>query len=142
MTYCTSHERDAHKRKGFSLIEIIVALSIVAALGTAGFWAFRYLGQVKVTQTRTKLSSLSTGIKQYRFDTNKFPSTLQDLLVKPQGVKKWQGPYVDDEESLNDGWGNPFVYEIAPKGTKPPYQLYSLGDDQSDDAEQISVWDL
>ncbi len=135
-------EHDGNIRKGFSLIEIVIALAIVGAMAGVGFAAFRYFRLVNINQTKSKLTELQGAINTYKLHTNQYPQQLVDLNAKPQGIKRWQGPYVDDAESLEDGWGQSFVYQVSPKGAEHPYELYSQGNPDDAQANTISVWEL
>ncbi len=116
-------------QKGFSFIEIVIAMTIIGILGAIVVPNLvRYLGQGKKTATQATLKTVQTTIEQFHGDTNAYPSTLGDLQRKPLEEKiarRWGGPYLSKEPL--DGWGNDLVYRVNPKGTQPPYELYSWG---------------
>lgn len=114
---------------GFSLIEIVVAVSIMAlAVGLIVPTVFRYVKRAKLQTTKVALKSVKEAIELFDNDTGFYPETLQDLMEKPANeklAKGWSGPYL--EGKTKDGYGHDLVYSLNPKGTKPPYQLYSWG---------------
>lgn len=105
-------------KPGFSLIEIVIALAIVSALAFIGYGAFKYLGRAKITQTKSKMRDIQTAITEYRFETNKYPKDLQELV---------QSGYLNEDET-KDAWNQPFEYQPKNPKAKPPYELYSEGD--------------
>lgn len=130
-------------RPGFTLIEIIIAITIVGIMAAGGFALLKYRDRASVTKTRTELGNLRLLIEQYRTDTGVYPVTLQDLITRPADqkiAKRWEG-YLDKE--VEDGWKHPFFYQLNPKGSKTPYELYSWGKDGEGSTEgHYSVWDL
>jgi general secretion pathway protein G len=119
----------ARAEAGFSLIEIIVAvtiMAIVAALVVPNVW--NYMKTAKKKTTGIALSSVSEAIQTFQSDTGTYPATIGDLITKPVDAKiagRWEGPYLKNEP--RDGWGNDLVYTLNPKGTQPPFELYSWG---------------
>lgn len=122
-------------KPGFALIEIIVAIMIIGIMFGVGFGALKYLQSARRTKTMTKLESLKTSVRNYEVNTNEYPNKIEDLMVRPANVKGWQGPYVEEDE-LKDSWGNEFQYQRNPRGSKPPYQLYSYGSSKGPDATE------
>jgi type II secretion system protein G len=117
------------QRQGFSLIEIMIVIMIIGVLAAGAFGGLRYLQRVKESSTRQKLANLDTMIEQYSTTVGEYPSDLQELIdgpSNPQLVRKW-GEAIASADDLADAWKNPFVYTLNPKGTRPPYELYSIG---------------
>lgn len=120
MTICSA-------RKGFSLLEIMIALAIIGII--AAFVApnvFRYFFQAQRSQAENSLRILSDAITEYKIHTGRYPARLQDLMSKPAEIKNWRGPYVE-ESTLMDPWGNEYQYELAPAGSRPAFRLWSYG---------------
>ncbi len=115
---------------GFTLIELLVVVVIIGLL--AGLVAPRYFGQVgksNVNIARAQIDSLGKALDTYRLDVGAYPTTdqgLQALIVKPDGVDRWAGPYLQ-KQVPPDPWTRPYRYK-AP-GDHGDYDLYSYGAD-------------
>jgi general secretion pathway protein G len=119
-----------YRARGFTLIELLVVVVIIGLL--AGLVAPRYFGQVgksNVNIARAQIDSLGKALDTYRLDVGAYPTSdqgLQALVVKPDGVDRWQGPYLQKQVPA-DPWGRPYHYK-AP-GDHSDYDLYSYGAD-------------
>jgi len=116
-------------RSGFTIIEIMIVVMIIGVLAAGAFGGMRYLQRVKEQTTKTKLAGVDTMLEQYNTSVGEYPTDLQELVdgpSKPQLKKRW-GEAISTEEELRDAWQNELVYEVQPKGSRPPYLLYSIG---------------
>jgi general secretion pathway protein G len=119
-----------HKAEsGFSLIELIVAISILAIImGLVVPAVFKQAAKAKKQATKIAIENVINAIKEFHNDTGVYPSTLNDLKVKPTDeriARRWENAYIDKEP--NDAWNNPLIYILNPKGTQPPFDVYSYG---------------
>ncbi|MBL4679221.1 MAG: type II secretion system major pseudopilin GspG [Pseudomonadales bacterium] len=118
-------------QSGFSLIELLVVLVIMGML--AGLVGPRLFGKVdssKVRTADTQVKMLKTALQTYRLDVGTYPTSeqgLASLISKPQDVKYWNGPYLEDEIPL-DPWKTPFVYQSGVDNLQG-FALYSYGAD-------------
>ncbi len=110
-------------RGGFTLIEIIIAVAIVAILaGTVTPLAFKQMIKAREEATEKELNSLNQALVEFYEDTGRFPSEAEGLvaLISDPGVNGWQGPYVgsngsDPEFELkNDSFREEYVYDLDP----------------------------
>ena len=116
-------------KKGFSLIEIMIVIMIIGVLAAAAFGGLRWLQQAKISTTNSKLAAMDTMLEQYNTQIGTYPTDTRELIEGPSSDalrKKW-GEAIAAEADLNDAWNQPFVYQVAPKGSRPPYTLYSIG---------------
>lgn len=130
----------ATKNPGFSLLEIMIAIAIMALLAvTLGPKLLNVLGKAKDSKVNTELQVLKHAIEEFYADTNQYPHRLEDLIKKPADqnlAKKWRRPYVDDESAtikedrIVDPWDNPYIYRVT-KGAAHPFELYSEGDPET-----------
>lgn len=141
MTYTSRGAKD-----GFTLIEILVAIAIVAIMAVVVVPNFmRYLEKGRRTSAEATLRAVKTAVNQFNADTTQYPETLRNLTRKPsneQLAKKWMGPYIEKELG-EDPWGNKYKYKVT-SGQAHPYDLYSYGSGGpgAAKAEWLNVWDL
>src|SRR5262245_56073131 len=80
--------RNGHFRApGFTLIEIMVVLVIIAILGSLiGPQIIKRVDEARVTAARQDIQTISTALDFYRMDNFRYPTTdqgLEALVVKP-----------------------------------------------------------
>ncbi|MBU2501608.1 type II secretion system protein GspG, partial [bacterium] len=116
------------RRDGFTLIEIIIAVAIVAIMaGAIAPLAFREFVRMREEETARELALIETGLLEFLEDTGRFPSEVEGLaaLVADPGASGWSGPYFGAVESdpasevTTDSFGNPYLYDHSP-ATQPP----------------------
>lgn len=101
-------------RGGFTLIELLVVMVILGLL--AALVGPRFFGQEKKAKqkaAKSQIALLEAAVETYRVDLGAFPTSdqgLDALRTQPDGVDKWDGPYLKKAVPL-DPWGNPYVYE-------------------------------
>ncbi len=118
---------------GFSLIEIVVAIAIIAILATIVVpRVVGRVGEAQVVRAKADVRSLVSALNLYKLDNFHFPSTdqgLQALVAKPSGqpeAPNWKaGGYIDGLPK--DPWGHEYLY-LAP-GQHGETDVYSLGRD-------------
>lgn len=135
----------ASLRGGFTLVEIMLVVIIIAAL--SAMVVPRLVGrseQAKVSVARSDIEAhLATALKLYELDNGTFPTTSQGLAAlraKPTVSpipQNYNGPYVEKEPV--DPWGNPYVY-VSPGKNRPDYDLSSKGKDPENPADDITNW--
>lgn len=110
-------------RDGFTLIEIIIAVAIVAILaGAVTPLAFKEMVKARQEATYKELDTLNQALMDFYEDTGRFPSEGEGLaaLLADPGVAGWQGPYVsadgsDPVQELNtDSFNEAYVYDLDP----------------------------
>jgi general secretion pathway protein G len=136
---CASHPAtsDAHipgarrREAGFTLLELLVVLAILGLLiGLVGPAIMRQFGSAKEKIAHQSIERLVTVLDMYKLDVDTYPSTeqgLQALIARPQGVARWNGPYLQGSKVPEDPWGRPFVYRSPSSRAAHEFDLYSLG---------------
>jgi general secretion pathway protein G len=123
-----------HRRqRGFTLIEIMVVVVILAILGT--LVAPQILGRIdeaRITKARTDMKLLQGALDMYRMDNFRYPTTEQglDALVhKPNdpNLKNYK-PEGYVQQLMKDPWGHDYVY-VSPGTGGAPFDLMSFGAD-------------
>ncbi len=142
--------KPARDRAGFTLIEILVVIAVLAMLAAlVAPNVFQHLGTAKDATARSQIELLGAGLDAYRLDNGRYPTTdqgLEALQTEPVAQPiptNWRGPYLRKDVPL-DPWGNPYIYlspgEMNPRG----YDLLSLGADgepggEGEDAD-VASW--
>lgn len=128
-----SRNRRTAADAGYTLVEVLIVLAIVALLATVATpQVLRYFGQAKTDTARIQLSALSSALELYLLDNGSYPPQqvgLSALIRAPAGAARWQGPYLKKPDGLIDPWGRPYHYRVP--GRNGPYEVFTLGRDNA-----------
>lgn len=100
----------ARGQAGFSLIEILIVVALIALI--AGMVANQVFGgqdRAKVKMAQSQIAALAGKVSQFENDTGAMPQRLEELVTSSSNVKGWLGPYSKEAE-LKDPWNTPFEY--------------------------------
>ena len=121
------------KRRGFTLIEIMVVVVIIGLL--SALVGPRLIGQseeAKIKTTRTQIAQLEQVLGLFHLDNGFYPTTEQglDALVRqpalpPEPLNYKENGYM--KKVPKDAWGRDFIY-FCP-GQNGDFDLISLGAD-------------
>lgn len=131
--------RDSRKRrdKGFSLMELLVALVILALIiGLVGPQVMGYLGRARTQSADVQIANIKAGLNLFMIDVGRYPNTdegLKALTEAPAGLARWRGPYLEDDKLPLDPWGREFRYELTNGSLKP--RIFTLGADDAPGGE-------
>lgn len=122
---------------GYTLLEVLVVLGITVLLAAVvGPRLMQYFGKAKHDTGGMQLKNIETALELYYMDVGQYPAAeagLGALIVAPNGVARWNGPYLQKNEGLIDPWQQAFVYVFP--GQHGNYDLYSLGRDKLEGGE-------
>jgi len=124
----------AHRvRNGFTLIEILVVIVVIAILATlVAPNVFQHVGTARETTARAQIEMLGAALDAYRLHVGRYPTTqegLEALWTRPAGAPTtWHGPYLRKRVPL-DPWGNAYEYASPGELDREGYALRSLGAD-------------
>lgn len=116
------------RKRGFTLIEILVTIAIISLLGSlASIGVIKAMRTTKIKQAETDLAMISSAIITLADATGYWPNqtsrtkhegrTVTDLTSDSAGLlgansaeyPNWNGPYCDD--IMTDPWGNPYFFD-------------------------------
>ena len=131
---------------GFTLLELLVVLAIIALLvGLVAPRVVPYLGKAKAETARTQLHNIVSAMELYRLDVGRYPAQaegLDALVSRPDGADHWNGAYLPNKNGLLDPWGEKYQYRIP--GKHGDFDLYSFGADKKEggngDDQDIVSW--
>lgn len=130
-------------QQGLSLIEILIALTLLALAGTfVGGRVFENLQEGKVQTAKIQIKSISERLKEFRRDCNFLPTTdqgLDALLDKPTGGRDCKryapGGYIEGGKIPLDPWDAEYIYESDGRN----YTIISLGADNAEGGEGVDA---
>lgn len=127
----TPKDKSRTLEAGYSLLEILVALAIIASLtALVGPRLLGFVDDAKVTTTQTQIKNLKSSLAVYKLKTGRLPTKSEGLKVLLEPLSN--GESILDSDTLPlDGWGNEFQYNppAAQAGKSRTPQVYSLGAD-------------
>ncbi|MDE3066143.1 MAG: type II secretion system major pseudopilin GspG [Verrucomicrobiota bacterium] len=134
------------KSRGFTLVELLLVLVILATLAAIVLPKFTGTSQrARITAATTQISTFKTALGAYEVDMGYYPKSLNDLIQQPGGnnAQNWHGPYLDNDTVPADPWGNPYVYVCPGKHNPSSFDVSSAGPDgQPGTADDIGNWTM
>ncbi len=127
------------RRTGFTLIEILLVITLLAFLGGVAVVAVQQVKK-KADKDSTQLlvNNTASAIEMYEANMNKVPEDddgLTALIERPDDevdAEKWAGPYLKGAKIPVDSWGNELKYEEIDRDADdfgPAYKVFSYGPD-------------
>ena len=130
------------RRGGYSLMEILVAVAIIAVLAT--LVAPRLFGQLdnsRVTAAETQIRMIETALDTMRLDIGRYPTEDEGLrlLIAPTDdvSATWRGPYMDDGLP-QDPWGASYQYEPG-DDLRTRGHVFSYGADRAEGGDGLDA---
>lgn len=150
MSSSSERARTARCQRGFTLIEMLVVIAIIATLAAiVAPNVFRNVGDAQSTAAKTQIAMLGLALDGYRLDNNVYPSDdqgLSALQAHPatgEAPTNWRGPYLQRALPV-DPWGRPYLYRSPGRADPRRYDLYTLGRDGqiggADEDADVTSW--
>ena len=121
------------RQSGFTLIEIMVVVVILAVLGALVVpKILENVDKARVTRAQSDIRAIQTALDLYRLDNFKYPTTeqgLQALVTQPTDptiTNYRSGGYLS--ALPKDPWNNPYQY-VSPGANGRDYDIISYGRD-------------
>jgi len=146
MISTTLRSANRSARKGFTLIEVLLTLALLALLASVVILnvdTFFSGGRAQVAEIWVN-QSVKTPLRSFQLHVGRYPTTeegLQALVDRPSGVEErnWRGPYIEDLP--DDPWGNPYRYRHPGENNPRSYDVWSMGPDGvSGTGDDIGNW--
>jgi general secretion pathway protein G len=129
----------AKSRRGFTLMEMLIVLSIIALL--MGMAIFNLTG-FKESAQRQKVDADILTIKEelslYQLNSGSLPTTeqgLKALVTRPTVEPIPQNWHACAKEETMDPWNHPYQYRTPAKKSSEEYDLFSMGPDGLPDTD-------
>jgi general secretion pathway protein G len=135
MLKCNIHQlrSQVKSNKGFTLIEIMIVVTIMALLTAVVVVpnVTKYLKKAKVDAARMQIRNFQLPMNEYMSAHGNYPSSEEGLeaLVKDGYLKKVP----------LDPWGNPYQYRFPGEVDQDEYEIWSFGADGKDGGDGFNA---
>jgi general secretion pathway protein G len=130
---------------GFTLVEVMIVLFILVTLAAMAIVVVR--GTQAAAQRDaafTYVKFLEGAVERYAIHMGRPPTTeegLAALVTNPTESASWAGPYIRDNATNIDPWGNEYQYASPGPRTGREFEIWSFGPDGIDNTEDdIGSW--
>lgn len=132
-------------RRGFTLMEMIIVLTIIALLTGLVIATLSPIGDIaKVKKAMADIQSLKVALSAYQLETGAYPT--QEQGIKSLWAKPTVEPIPDNwrpvmEEEVKDPWEHEYQYYNPGKHNPDKYDVFSMGPDgQAGTDDDIGNW--
>jgi general secretion pathway protein G len=133
----TMKHTTTRKQTGFTLLELLVVLGIIAMLaGLVGPQVMKHMGESKVKAAKVQIEDLAQTLDMYKLDVGSYPTSeqgLNALIESPDGAQRWNGPYLRKSKVPLDPWQKEYKYTSP--GEHGKFDVSSLGADGKEGGE-------
>ena len=123
-------------RSGFTLLEIVIVLGIIAVIMGGSIVMLRKLPEgAKIQRAEGDMRNIESAVRSYAMLAGNPPSTAQGieaLFVKPTSQpvpKRWSSA---GKSVPLDPWGDPYKYRNPGKIDSSSFEIYTFGPDKKE----------
>jgi general secretion pathway protein G len=128
-------------RSGFTLLEIVIVLGIIAIILGGSIAMLGKLGDgARIKQAEADFNNLKSAVASYKMLAGYAPTTQQGLIalwVKPTTppIPKRHASVGSKKEVPRDPWGEPYKYRNRGKIDPSDFEVYTFGPDKQEGTE-------
>jgi general secretion pathway protein G len=142
----TTPSSNFRHRSGFTLLEMVIVLGIIAMILGGAIFAMKGIGETaKISQAEADFKTIDTSLMSYKLLAGVFPTTqqgLRALVEKPSSTpvpRRWN--QISKKVPL-DPWKNEYDYRFPGKKNAAEPEIFSKGPDgQEGTADDLSNQD-
>ena len=126
MSAALTSRRRVHRRRGFSLVELMVVIVIIGLLTTLVVPnVLKRLSTSQWAAVESDLTTIHQSLAGYALDhSGRYPLDIEALVTPDESGHA----YLDRRTVPRDPWGAPYLYE-PPSGAESRPRVYTLGKD-------------
>lgn len=122
MGHDTNRKIERHARSGFTLVELLLVVTILGILAAVVVVNFSGKGdEARKQATYTSIRAIQTAVSTFDATKSRLPESLDEMTVEST-----DSAALLDKANLNDSWGHPFQYK---KISKFKCEIRSAGPD-------------
>ncbi|MFZ9935944.1 MAG: type II secretion system major pseudopilin GspG [Luteolibacter sp.] len=120
-------------RAGFTLLEMVIVLGIIAMILGGAIFAMRGIGDAaKMRQVESDFKSFESALAMYKLNAGSFPTTqqgLKALVEKPSSTPEPRRWVQVMSKLPEDPWGASYTYRFPGKKRANDFEIISIGPD-------------
>ncbi|NLX05440.1 MAG: type II secretion system major pseudopilin GspG [Phycisphaerae bacterium] len=146
-----SRKSRTYRVKAFTLLEILLVIGIIVALGAVILPNLLGQGEsAKIGTTKIQMNSVEEALEYYKLKVGSYPTTDEGLgaltdkddVQDEEMAKKWDGPYLRKSTDLRDPWGRKLNYESPGRHNERSFDLWSNGPDgREGNDDDVTNWE-